>query len=134
MKVKGFPINHPPTWLRYLERRANGSLESGLTRPLWKTCDPCHNHWDAVIKMETFTRDSKAILRASGSKLEVTHENGHGTHGAKGVSKKQVWDLFRKSRKDVVRKFVDMYRLDFLICGYDDTLEELRKVIEYLPE
>ena len=26
-------------------------------------CDPCHNHWDAIVKMETFDRDASAILK-----------------------------------------------------------------------
>ena len=129
--IKGFPINRPPSWSRFLELRAAGVLDPGLFNPMRWTCNPCHNHWDAIIKMETFNRDSKIILRASGANVSLGHANRHGS-GKQEVTRRQVWQLFGNLSRSLVVGVREDYGRDFRICGYGDTLKELDKVIKSL--
>ena len=124
--IEGFPIGRPPSWNDYL---TFDPFRSGLTKPLWNKCDPCHHHWDAVVKMETFNSDSKAILRASGSKVALSHLNNLGSAGGEaGVTNQMVWRLFGNASKAALTGIVEAYWRDFLMCGYDDTLETLKEV------
>ena len=48
---------------------------------MFSLCAPCSRHYDAIIKMETFSRDSKEILRQRGraGAVHVSHSNNHGS-------------------------------------------------------
>ena len=125
----GFPEGFP-SWDEYLLGRASAVTgKDGMMTPLWRLCDLCHNHWDAVIHMETFHSDSRAILKASGlGHISLAHMNNHGTKGAKGVSKAMVRALFRNASREVIEYVLSVYRNDFLLCGYTETLNELKKI------
>ena len=43
-------------------------------------CDPCHNHWDAIVKMETFDRDASAILKVFDHFLDFYTFNPNSHH------------------------------------------------------
>ena len=43
----------------------------------------------------------------------------------KTVDAKNVEDLFRNCSLSSLKKIISKYRADFLLCGYDDTLERL---------
>ena len=72
----------------------------GLAASLLDKCSPCHYHYDAVIYMETFEKDSRwrninclqILLSNISSKLlnnvglgwaSPTHRNNHGSHEMK---------------------------------------------------
>ena len=137
-EIPDFPAHRPPpSWQHFLELRVSAAanwtdgrrLPRGIEAPLWRLCDLCHNHWDAVIHMETFHSDSRAILKASGlGHISLAHMNNHGTKGAKGVSKAMVRALFRNASREVIEYVLSVYRNDFLLCGYTETLNELKKI------
>jgi len=62
--LPGFPPSlPPPSWEAWLGMLARREIRPGLDSPLSSSCQPCQHSWDAVVKMETFDTDSKAILR-----------------------------------------------------------------------
>jgi len=127
----GFPAGQVPSWQNYLEMRATGALDSGTTHPIWRSCDVCNNHWDAVVHMETFDSDTQVILEASGlSHLGPAHLNNHGSAGSKGLTRAEVRRLFNKSSRQVVEYVEETYKKDFLLCGYLSTLAELRMILK----
>jgi len=124
--IDGFPLDNPPSWDEYL---TFDPYRTGLTRPMWMMCDPCHNYWDAVVLMETFDDDSATILKAIGSKVKVDHLNEHSNAAATGVQASLVWKLFSNTTRETLSKILEAYERDFLMCGYTDTLKELEKVM-----
>ena len=57
---KYFPRHNIPSWKKFLEKLSTGFTGyDGLTDSLVNKCSPCHYHYRAVIKMETFEEDSK---------------------------------------------------------------------------
>ena len=57
---KYFSSRNIPTWKTFLWKLSNGFTGyDGLTDSLVNKCSPCHYHYRAVIKMETFEEDSK---------------------------------------------------------------------------
>jgi len=82
----GFPVQGLPTWQGYLALLTSGALDSGTTHSMYRSCDLCGNQWDAVIHMDTFASDTRAILRASVlGHLAPAHLNRHGQAGRTGV-------------------------------------------------
>ena len=53
----------PLQWRQFLHLVAVNYQENylGLLDPNYKRCDPCTIKYDAVIKMETFTEDSRQV-------------------------------------------------------------------------
>ena len=52
-------------------------------------CNPCHYHYDAVVRMESFTADSRAVLAAAGLDWVATkHQNNRGSHQTSQVAVK----------------------------------------------
>ena len=58
--ISDFAQAKPLKWNKYIHLVANSKEESylGLLNPNNIHCNPCMFHYDAVIKMETFDRDS----------------------------------------------------------------------------
>ena len=55
------------------------------------------------------------------------HKNNHGSNT---ISRLKVETVFANSTKSEIRALVEKYRLDFRLCGYEDTLEEMVKISE----
>ena len=55
------------------------------------------------------------------------HQNDRGTHASK---EKDLARLFGKSSKEVIAGLIDRYYMDFKICGYEDTLQQLKLLAE----
>ena len=63
------------------------------------------------------------ILEASGlGRLSPIHNNNHGSHT---LSPGDVTKLFAKTNKEDIVAYVEKYKLDFKVCGYEETLKEL---------
>ena len=57
-----FPRKNPPTWEQYIHlvaMRDPARDLNGLSGGVVEKCSPCHYHFDAVIKMESFNKDSR---------------------------------------------------------------------------
>ena len=136
---------------------ASKQVRSGLDSPLRLSCQPCHHVWDAVVHMETFdrkgligdlvpilnivARDSKAILAAFGKSPTLEHLNQHQRKNREDLEKVHLkfssfYDLFSKVQhlfvgcgRETVRYVIERYRLDFLMCGYKRTLEQLEQLL-----
>ena len=57
-----FPRKNPPTWEQYIHLVATRDRArdlNGLSGGVVEKCSPCHYNFDAVIKMESFNKDSR---------------------------------------------------------------------------
>ena len=97
-----------------------------LLRKTYEECNPCGYHYDAIIKMETFSEDVSHILQTVGAGwIAPAHNNNRGSH-----KKYNMEEIFANSSSEDIRGIVERFNMDFRICGYDDTLETLRKISE----
>ena len=55
------------------------------------------------------------------------HQNDRGSHAAK---EKDLAQLFGKSSKQVITGIIERYYMDFQICGYEETLRQLKLLAE----
>ena len=93
-------------------------------------CDPCHNHWDGIVKMETFDRDAAAILKtATGGEIKLKHLNDHSKASGGDFDKSFLLKLFGNTSKETLGGILDAYSRDFLMCGYKKTLLELEAML-----
>ena len=96
----------------------------------WMMCDPCHNHWDGIVKMETFDRDAAAILKAAtGGEIKLKHLNDHSKASGGDFDKSFLLQLFGNTSKETLGGILDAYSKDFLMCGYNQTLYELKELV-----
>jgi len=102
-------------------------------------CNPCMYHYDYIIKMETFERDSNAVIRKVNLLKNFTIQHHHNLESAKNMSKSSAptdEDLFKLLEgldADTLSKLYQKFLPDFRLFGYDPTpLEEMitRKVQE----
>lgn len=89
---------------------------------MFSLCAPCSRHYDAIIKMETFSRDSREILRLRGraGAVKVSHSNNH---GSQTVTREEVRRLVTSLPRAVRDNMVTTLRPDFELCGYNNTLQ-----------
>ena len=120
----------------------------GLLLPVYLDCDPCFVQYEALVRMETFNADSRyrdklcfhpasyfspsfrTILRGVGQEwFAPAHFNNHGNNA---MNKMKLWKMFKGSTVRVIRQIIVKYQKDFEICGYEETLDELRKIAKVL--
>jgi len=80
--------------------------------------------------METFNEDSKAILRASGVNISLFHLNRRKSGKNEEGSMKEVKHLLAGVSQQALHYIVNKYRRDFLLCGYNQTLDMLEGMLE----
>ena len=72
----------------------------------------------------------RTILREVGQGwVAPAHFNNHGNNS---INKMKLWKILKGSTARVIRQLIVKYRKDFEICGYEETLEELRKIATLL--
>ena len=88
---------------------------------MFSLCSPCTRHYDAVIRMETFSQDSREILRERGraGAVHVSHSNNH---GSQTVTREEVRRLVSGLPRIVRDNLVTRLRPDFELCGYQKSL------------
>jgi len=59
--------------------------------------------------------------------LALAHFNSHGNNS---LSKEQLAKLFRKLSADDIKLIITKYEKDFDICGYQETLKDLKILLE----
>ena len=96
-------------------------------------------HLDPILNI--VARDSKAILAAFGKSPTPEHLNQHQRKNREDLEKVHLkfssfYDLFSKVQhlfvgcgRETVRYVIERYRLDFLMCGYKRTLEQLELLL-----
>ena len=93
-------------------------------RKTYEECNPCAYHYDAVIKMETFSEDVTLLLESVGAGwIAPAHANNRGSHKTYDME-----DIFMNSSSEDVMGIVERYHMDFRICGYEETMETLRRI------
>jgi len=125
----GISNESPPSFPQYLALLASGNISINLDTTL-VGCLPCAHHWDAVVKMETFNEDSKAILRASGVNISLFHLNRRKSGENEEGSVNEVRNLLAGVSQEVLQYIVNKYRRDFLLCGYNQTLNMLEGMLK----
>jgi len=122
------------TFLTYL------AMESPVTynrhwKPNWILCNPCKFHYDFIIKMETFSRDSGGVLREIGASdlADINHLN---SRSAKSRPPLDWRLLLEDTPSHVLEKILEIFHLDFVMFGYDKEplLEILRLKKEQLEK
>ena len=94
-------------------------------------CDPCHNNWDGIVKMETFDRDASAILKAAtGGEIKLKHLNNHSKSSGGDFDKSFLLQLFANTSKETLGGILDAYWRDFLMCGYEQTLFHMKEIVD----
>jgi len=127
----GISNESPPSFPQYLQLLASGNISINLDTTL-ANCQPCSHRWDAVVHMETFDKDSQAILRASGVNIKLIHLNKRrsgGRYGQEG-SVKEMKRLLVGVSREAIQYIANKYRRDFLLCGYNQTLNLLESMLE----
>ena len=72
----------------------------------------------------------RTILREVGQEwVAPAHFNNHGNNA---MNKMKLWKMFKGSTVRVIRQIIVKYQKDFEICGYEETLEGLRKIAKVL--
>ena len=72
----------------------------------------------------------RTILREVGQEwVAPAHFNNHGNNA---INKMKLWKMFKGSTTKVIRQLIVKYQKDFEICGYEETLEGLRKIAKLL--
>ena len=56
----------------------------------------------------------------------------HASDLALAINKMKLWKMFKGSTTKVIRQLIVKYQKDFEICGYEETLEGLRKIAKLL--
>jgi len=121
--------NETPTWLEFLASVTDeASIKTGLTSPLYSSCDICNAKYSKIIKMETFDEDIGRILSMKGfAWLSSSHLNSY----SKPNFKLNVTELLQDVPTTIIRKIYERYEVDFIQCGYEETLKELDNLIRY---
>ena len=66
-------------------------------------------------------------MAASGAGwLVAAHANDRGSHKSYNLSA-----IFKNSSKEDIRGIINRFYMDFRLCGYDDTLEELETLSNF---
>ena len=108
-------------------------------KPNWLICNPCRFHYDYIVKMESFSRDSGAVLRQvlSDKKTVVRHINGCSVQigaseladinhlNGRGKSDRPPLDyerLLKNVPAHILAKILEIFHLDFVLFGYDKSL------------
>ena len=69
----------------------------------------------------------RAILEGRGlGWVAPTHKNNHGSSSS---NSQKVGYLFENTTKGEIKAIAEKYRLDFELCGYEDTLDEMLSII-----
>ena len=90
---------------------------------MFEKCGPCNLHFNAIVKMETFDSDVRSILETAGlGWVAPSHQNDRGSHVTKQAD---IGQIFRNSSRTVIRRIMERYYMDFKICGYEETLQQL---------
>ncbi|XP_068246381.1 carbohydrate sulfotransferase 11-like [Palaemon carinicauda] len=84
-------------------------------RPQYNLCYACSVPYDYIIKQETFDEDLQYLT----DKLNITEVKVSLKSNSFAKSNKTYEDHFRDIPKDLIKKILNLYRLDFLLFGYE---------------
>jgi len=109
-----------PTFQQFLTHIAmNGpATYNRHWKPNWLICNPCRFHYDYIVKMESFSRDSGAVLRQIGASelADINHLNGRGKSDRPPLDYER---LLKNIPAHVLAKILEIFHLDFVLFGYD---------------
>ena len=75
-----------------------------------------------------YSSTSRLILDTAGlGWVAPSHQNDRGSHSTK---KTDIPAVFGNFSKEVIRGIIQRYKMDFKICGYEDTLQKLLTLAE----
>ena len=134
-----------PTFQQFLTHIAmNGpATYNRHWKPNWLICNPCKFHYDYIVKMETFSRDSGAVLRQVNSDYvflrknhfvlkigaaelaDINHLNGRGRSDRPPLDYER---LLKSVPAHILAKILEIFHLDFVLFGYDKT--QIVKIVE----
>ena len=106
-------------------------------KPNWLICNPCRFHYDYIVKMESFSRDSGAVLRqvlwdkttavrhihgssavqiGASELADINHLNGRGKSDRPPLDYER---LLKNVPAHILAKILEIFHLDFVLFGYD---------------
>ncbi|XP_023343113.1 carbohydrate sulfotransferase 12 isoform X2 [Eurytemora carolleeae] len=87
-------------------------------RPNWMICNPCVYEFDYILKMESFSTDSAAVLKQLGVG-EVSEIDKMNTVANIKRNPLNYTQLLENVSSQDLGKLLDLYYLDFILFGYD---------------
>ena len=136
-----------PTFQQFLTHIAmNGpATYNRHWKPNWLICNPCRFHYDYIVKMESFSRDSGVVLRqvfsanttshmsyewfqiqiGASELADINHLNGRGKSDRPPLDYER---LLKHVPAHILAKILEIFHLDFVLFGYDKSL--LVKIVE----
>ena len=127
-----------PTFQQFLTHIAmNGpATYNRHWKPNWLICNPCRFHYDYIVKMESFSRDSGVVLRqvfsanttshmsyewfqfqiGASELADINHLNGRGKSDRPPLDYER---LLKHVPAHILAKILEIFHLDFVLFGYD---------------
>lgn len=87
--------------------------------PIHRLCDPCRYRFDYILRMESFTEDSNALLGEVMGTAARVEDNGK-KHDIKG--KEHYSELLAGVSAKTIYAIMAKYRRDFQLFGYDQSV------------
>ena len=108
-----------------------------LTRPLYLTCDILNARYTKLVKMETFDHDIRYYIwpthRLSVTSLsKILSFRGYGwvpisnLNSHRHQSPLNVTNIFKDVPKSLLSSIIEKFTIDFEVCGYQETLKEMK--------
>ena len=102
-------------------------------KPVFLNCAPCSEHYEIIVKLETFEKDVNYIRRRLGldsmfnsSSSRKGHQSADrrlvdsvvGQQSADRTSEEMAVEVFRSLDRKLVERVYQIYEPDFLLFGY----------------
>ncbi|KFB53229.1 hypothetical protein ZHAS_00021439 [Anopheles sinensis] len=84
--------------------------------PVNNLCTPCLARYDLIVKMETYERDIRLLLKAT--RLEGKVKLVHINHARKEALDKLIQKYFSQITEEQMDKLYSIYQIDFELFGY----------------
>lgn len=91
-------------------------------------CNPCHVNFDYILRLETFERDSKILMKDIFPEAgPVPHANPtqNDTNTFQGIVKPKVLEMLAQLSKETLDKLYEKYAFDLEFYGYSFNRETL---------
>ena len=116
----------------YFNNLVKNDYKDQHIKPQIAVCDPCFLNITYLGRTETLLTDLDAIINKE-TKLHLQipfslNDQKNSTVSLKKTKNKPMLDIYRQLDRDLIKKFIWKYRLDYIAFGYDPY-----KILSKLP-
>ena len=137
--MKKIQRNDVPTFEETVKEILSYDLNEGNHhyKPITHLCSPCHTLYDAIIKIESYDKDTKYVINSAGISNIINPDQDHHLHSStkdEGEDKRKelflqqvhnrqdknaIYDYFYSQiSPELKQKLYEKYAADFLLFGY----------------